>query len=198
MRLIEMATGSVVFAVHPNYVIDAASAASSKWADDPEKYGPQRMKILKTYIDRFKRYMSGQHNSGATIVVTTMGNPYTLDNWHDEKSHWEKADVVKMGMEQEEVYQLHQDLMDFIYQLASSPNVYVVPEKEAGAACREGMLDFVLDRADELQIIGGNLSGCLRHTMKSISKRPNGPSINIVRELSFDDDPEFWERSSKS
>lgn len=196
MRLIEMAHRSVVFAVHPNYVVDAASAASSKWAENPEKHGPNRMKILKNYIDRFKRFIQGKHNSGATIVITTMGEPYTLNNWHDEKSHWEKADPIKMGMEQEEVYQLHQDLMDFIYELASSPNVFVVAEREAGAACRQGRLDHILDRADELQIIGGNLSGCLRNTVKNISKRPNGPSISIVKELSFDDDPSFWSRES--
>ena len=198
MRLSEMTTNSVVFAVHPNYIVDAASAASSKWSDSPEKYGPHRMKILKNYINRFKRFISGKHNNGATIVITTMGEPYSLHDWHDEKLHWEKADVSKMGIEQEEVYKLHKDLMDFIYQLSADPNVHIIPEKDAGAACRQGRLDHILDRADELQIIGGNLSGCLRNTVKSISKRPNGPSINIVRELSFDDDSDFWERSVKS
>lgn len=194
MRLIEMATSSVVFAVHPNYIIDAASAASSKWADSPEKYGPHRMKILKNYINRFKRFLDGKVNAGSMIVITTMGEPYSLHNWHDEKSHWEKADAIKMGMEQEEVYQLYKDLMDYIYQLASEPNVYVVPEESAGDACKLGRLDHVLDRADEVLIIGGNLSGCLRHTIKTISKRPNGPSIRVMRELTFDDDPEFWGR----
>ena len=193
MKLLEMALSpSIILAVHPNYVIDAAGAASSKYADSPEKFGPHRMKILKNYINRFKRFIAGQQNSGATIIITTMGEPYQLHHWHDEISHWEKADVVKMGMEQEEVYQLHQDLMDFIHQLAAENNVYVVPENEAGAACREGRLDHVLDNADEMQIIGGNLSGCLRHTVKEISKRPNGPAIRVVKELSFDDDPKFW------
>jgi hypothetical protein len=188
---------SVVLAVHPNFVVDAAQAASSKFTDNPGKHGPHRLKILKNYVNRFKRFISGKQSSGATIIITLMGDPYSLDSWYDEIGHWEKADPIKMGMEQEEVYQLHQDLMDFIYQLAAESNVYVIPEKSAGAACRQGKLDHILDDADEMQVIGGNLKGCLNYTVKSISKRPNGPSIKIVKELSFDDNMEFWDRNSK-
>jgi len=195
MRLIEMADKSVVLAVHPNYIVDAVAAASSKHAENPEKFGPHRMKMLKKYIDRFKRFVDGKKNSGATVIITTMGEPYQLHDWYDHKSHWEKADVIKMGMEQEEVYQYHQDLMDYIYQIASEPNVYVFPEKSAGDACKNGKLDRILDHADEMLVIGGNLSGCLRNTVKMIGKRPNGPAVKIVRELSFDDDSEFWGRS---
>jgi len=61
-----------------------------------------------------------------------------------------------MGMEQEKVHQLHQDLMDYIHQLSGDPNVYVVPEEEAGAACRQGKLDHILNNVDEIQVIGGN------------------------------------------
>lgn len=35
----------VVFAVHPNYIVDAAQAAASKWAETPEKHGPNRVRV---------------------------------------------------------------------------------------------------------------------------------------------------------
>ena len=184
----------VVFAVHPNYIIDAAQAAASKWAKNPEKHGPNRMKILTTYVNRFKRFIDGQLSNGATIIITTMGDPIQLDNWYDEKAHWEKTDLIEMEKEQAKVHNIHTELMNYISEISTSSNVFVMPETSAGDACEQGKLDHVLDDTEEVLIIGGNLSGCLKNTVKNISKRPNGPSIKVVKELTFDDNPEFWNR----
>lgn len=172
----------IILAVHPNYVIDAAAQA-----DSSEEYKPHRLNILKNYISRFKNYINKQKQSGATIIITTLGNPYYLDVWQSEGT-----DTIEGGMEQEEVYQLHQDLMDYIHQLANDPKVYITPEEYAGAACRQGKLDHILNDVDEVQVIGGNLTGCLKNTVEALGKRPSGPTTRIVHELSFDDDPKFW------
>ena len=125
-----------------------------------------------------------------------MGDPYQLDNWHDPKAHYKKNDAEKMGMEQDEVHALHQDLMDYIYERAANPNVIVTKETSAGDACRSGKLNHFFDGADEIQVVGGNLTGCLKQTVKALSRDIEGPSVRIVRELTFDDDPEFWKRAT--
>lgn len=201
---------TVVIAVHPDHVIDASAAAASVYGEQPEIYGPHRLAILKSYIDKFKKFMLKQKANGAKIVITLMGKPSQLEGWYDKKAHWKvkripkagggykydesNVDHVKMGMEQEEVGQLHQDLIDFINQLSVDPNVDVVSEEGAGAACNRGELNHILKDADEILVIGGNLTGCLENTVRFLAKHPNGPKTKIVNELTFDDDSGFWKR----
>ena len=185
---------NVVLAVHPNYVVDAVVFASTD-----KDYGPQRLQMLKNYIDRFKRFIDGQISSGSTVIITMIGDAMQLDTWYDPRNHYEdegQVDPVKMGMEQEEVGSLHQDLKDYIHEKASLPNVYVVSERLAGDACRTGKLDDMLEGADELSVVGGHLTGCLSRTVEMLRKRPDGPEVSIITELTFDDDENFWKRAS--
>ena len=99
-------------------------------------------------------------------------------------------------MEQEEVIGLHQDLMDYVYEKAALPNVHVVPERLAGEACRKGQLDHLLKGASEVSVLGGHLTGCLDKTIESMKQRAEGPNVNVVTELTFDDDENFWKRMS--
>ena len=43
-----------VLAVHPNHVVDAVSAAASVYSVNPALYGPNRLKVLLNYIEKFK------------------------------------------------------------------------------------------------------------------------------------------------
>jgi nicotinamidase-related amidase len=192
-------TNKVVLAVHPNHVIDAASAASSRWGPSPQIHGPYRLKILLNYIEKFKRFITQQRRAGSTIIVTFLDKqPATLEAWYDEGEHWQGkypdkepvADVVKLGMEQENVSQAHQDLMDFIHQ---HDDIHTVVEHDAGGACKDGRLQHILKGADEVVLIGGNLTGCLKNTLKALESQ--GLTVNVYEHLTFDDDPSFWERT---
>lgn len=192
--LYENTMKTVVLAVHPNYVVDAAAAASSKYGNQPEKHGPNRLKILINYVNQFKTYISDQLRAGSTIVITLMGEPYQLKNWHDPKSHWEQTNKEKQEAEQEQVIRIHQDLMDFIDKIGQHPNVHIVSEDAAGDACKNGELNNILSNANQMFIIGGNLTGCLSNTLKALSTTMNKLNVEVLEKLTFDDDPKFWSR----
>lgn len=197
MRLEEMISNSIILAVHPHYVIDAASAAASRWSESPQKYGPQRMQILINYIKKFKIFIRNKAEQNVLIIITSMGEPITLHNWYDQEAHWEQeTDKVKIGQEQEQVYQIYKDLVDFIHEIAHNQNVHIMSEDQAGQILNSEKFINVIKKAktNKIQILGGNLSGCLQRSIKMIEKLPNPPEIHVVTELTFDDDSKFWDR----
>lgn len=192
--LLETSQEQTVLAVHPNHVVDAAHAAASRHHSTPEIYGPHRIKILLNYIESFKSFIQQQVDLNNNIIVTLLDKPpASLDDWYDPRDYWQdKVDLIKQGMEQEEVYQAYQDLMDFIHELNDDSKFHVVEEHSAGDACRDNRLQHILGRTDEVLLIGGNLTGCLDNTLRALKDR--GLRVHIIERLTFDDNPGFWGR----
>lgn len=180
----------VVIAVHPNYVIDAVAQAASKFADDTS-YRDYRAAMMLNYNRVFKDFMNSRLTS--TIIITRLKRPPSaVKNWYTSSD--EISDPTQLNQEKIVAMDAYQDLEDYLAELRTYDNVVFYDEEQTGDSCQH--FSNLLRQADFIEVVGGNLSGCLAGMLDKMRAYAR-TEIRVVEAVTFDDDVAFWRRMSR-